>query len=150
MFSKFPRQFGIYRCNLAGHVEKGLQPEIGYIEDLVALFHESDRQQGFGKFVIGSQCRCRPGEQHGLASATGSDNENMLARRRVDVSPQDLLHKFELPGPDDKLVYKFTIRLQCPRVEFTDRTDRFTGRNCLCHWSRLAESSFVKRSSSGM
>ena len=89
--------------NLVGQMEHGLQPEVGETEDLLALFHEPDRQQRPGEVLVAAQLGRDPRKQHRLAASARPDHENVLARGGPDVAPQVIEQEAEFVMADYEL-----------------------------------------------
>ena len=118
--AQFPRKSGIAGGELAGKVKQRFEPEIGRIEDLRVLFHEPHRKQPFGKLVVRAQFRGGAGQQHRFPAAAGRNEENVPARRRIDVPAQNLHHEAELLFAHHELPLHLRIGLQRSRIELAD------------------------------
>ena len=118
---QFPRQVGVGLGGFPREVEQRLQPEVAHVEDFLAFFHEPDRQQPFGQCGVRAHLRGDARQQHGLAAATGGDEQDMLARRRIEVVAHDVQHEAEFALPDDELPDHFVIGLERARIELAKR-----------------------------
>ena len=117
---QFPRELGMACGAFPGEMEQRFEPEIGQIEDLLALLHEPDRQQRFGKDGVGAQFRGDARQQHGFPPATRGDNQDVLARRRIDVTAENLKHDAKLAVPYHELRDHLLVGLEGPRIELAN------------------------------
>ena len=118
------RTFGIALANLPCEVEQRFEPEVAHVEDFLAFFHEPDRQQPFGELLVGAQLRGNARQQHGFPAPARRHEQDVLARRRPDVSTEDFEHDAELASSDRELPDHFIIGLEDSRVEFAERRFR--------------------------
>ena len=117
--TQLPRESRV--IGLSRQVKQRFEPEVGETEDLVTFLHEPHRQQAPGEHLVGSEFSGGARQQHGLASAARRDDQDMLAGRRVDVSPEDLEHPLELAVPDDELFDHLAVGLEQPGIELAER-----------------------------
>ena len=71
--TQFLCQIRVAHRALLSEVEQRLEPEVGEIEYFVALFHEPNRKQTFGKRRIATKLGSDASEQHGLAATPWGD-----------------------------------------------------------------------------
>ena len=121
--AQFARQVRIRTGDLLGEVEQRFQPEIGEAEDFMALLHEPHGQQVRGKLLVDPELGGGAREQHGLAPVARRDDQNVLAGRRLDVSPEDIEHGVELVVADHELFDHVAVGLEQPRIELADGRD---------------------------
>ena len=121
--AQFARQVRIRTGDLPGEMEQRFQPEIGEVENFMALLHEPHGQQARGKLLVGPELGGGAREQHGLAPAARCDDQNVLAGRRLDVSPEDVEHGVELVVADHELFDHVTVGLEQPWIELADGRD---------------------------
>ena len=105
---------------LIRQIHQGLQPEISDVEDLQALLHKANRQQGTAEFRDGAQLRGDAREQHGLPPAPPAHDERVLAGWGTDVLAEYLQDGLQLPRPNHELVDDLLVRLEDTRVELPD------------------------------
>ena len=119
--SQFPGDMGMRVGDLPREVEERFQPEIPQVEDLMAFFHEPDRQQLPGEFFIGAYLRSSASQQHGLAPPAGTDEQDVLTRRPSNVPAKRLQHDSEFVLPYHELPDYLVVGLERSRVELADR-----------------------------
>ena len=118
---KFARQFGGVRGDLVREIEQRFEPEVGKGKDLMAFLHEPYRQEAPGAFLMGPEFGGEARQQHGLAAAARRDDQDVLARRRVEVFLQDPERGLQLDVPDRVLRDHLAVGLKKSGVEFADR-----------------------------
>ena len=118
--AQLPGQPGVVLVDLVGQMEHGLQPEVGETEDLLALFHEPDRQQRRGEVLVAAQFGRDPREQHRLAAPARSDHQDVLARGGPDAAPEVIEQEAEFVMADHELLPDLLVRLEQAGVELAD------------------------------
>ena len=76
--------------------------------------------QRFGKRGGGAQFRGDARQQHRFPPATRGDNQDVLARRRIDVPAENLKHDAKLAVPHHELRDHLLVGLEGPRIELAN------------------------------
>ena len=133
------------RSTFSGEMEQCFEPEVGQAEDLLALLHKADGQQGSCEFRSRADFCGHSSQEHGFSATAGSHDQCVLAGRRLDVPAQESQEDAEFVLANDELFRHFRVGLERPGIELADRTIGASG-----HHLHSRDSSPVLRGSRGM